>query len=108
VTFEAASLSLALDLASRIKEGADLPTQVEAIDSFDWRTPTVGRWRAWSVEVVLAPMRLGTIALQMVERRMLSLEYRSPGSRFLGFTTDAIPGIAARSSLSPDEARQHS
>jgi hypothetical protein len=114
VTFTASSLAVAVDVASQLRAATDLPVPVERVDTLahlDLQaadifglSPAPNQTRAWSVEATLAPMPLGGLPIQMLERRMLSLEYRWAGCRFLGFTTDAIPGIASRSA--PRDQRQ--
>jgi hypothetical protein len=52
--------------------------------------------QTFSVEVTTPPLPLNLTAVHMWERKMLSLEYRRPGSRFLGWTTQDLPDVSAR------------
>ncbi len=93
-------MRVAIDVASQLEAGIDVPAQIQPVDRCSGGgSPAPGRpdARAWHVEVILQPMPVEGLSIEMLERRMLAVEYRWPGCRFLGFTTDAIPGIVARS-----------
>jgi hypothetical protein len=54
--------------------------------------------RSFSVELTTPPLPFKLAAIHMWERKMLSLEYRWPGCRFLGWTTQELPELSARRS----------
>jgi hypothetical protein len=98
VTFEAPNLTITDSLESQLRDVTDVPTQIWPFDRLAAGAPVLAQARAWYVEALLEPMPVSAVAVQMLERRMLSLEYRQPGARFLGVTTEAIPGIGERRS----------
>ena len=50
------------------------------------------------------PLLLQVTVVHMWERKMLSLEFRRPGCRFLGWTTHELPALSARRSRAVAEA----
>jgi len=64
------------------RQGAAYPTSIES-------------WR-WIVELTTPAIALRPAAIHLWERKMLSLEYRWPGCRFLGWTTTSTPAMSTR------------
>jgi len=64
------------------RQGAASPTSIES-------------WR-WIVELTTPTIALRPAAIHLWERKMLSLEYRWPGCRFLGWTTTSTPAMSTR------------
>jgi hypothetical protein len=96
VTFEAPSLTITDSLEAQLRAMSDVPTQIWPYDRLEAGAPVLSQTRAWYVEALLEPMPVSSVGMQMLERTMLSLEYRQPGARFLGLTTEAIPGLGER------------
>jgi hypothetical protein len=64
------------------RQSAASPTSIES-------------WR-WIVELTTPAIALRPAAIHLWERKMLSLEYRWPGCRFLGWTTTSTPAMSTR------------
>ena len=73
------------------RQGAPSPTSIES-------------WR-WIVELTTPAIALRPATIHLWERRMLSLEYRWPGCRFLGWTTTSMPSLSTRRATeAPEES----
>ena len=73
------------------RQGAASPTSIES-------------WR-WIVELTTPAIALRPAAIHLWERKMLSLEYRWPGCRFLGWTTTSTPAMSTRGATeAPNES----
>jgi hypothetical protein len=95
VTFEAASLEQAAALAAELRRITDSSPAINPAAPLRAGRRRSGGAQTWIVELILPAMRLGA-EIQAMERTMLSLEYRSEGSRFLGWTTTATPAMSER------------
>jgi hypothetical protein len=94
VAFEALRLDGAAAIAAGLQRiSGDVPAITRSAPLEHGMRST--RTQTWTVELSLPAMALGT-EIQSMEREMLSLEYRSPGTRFLGWTTTTIPAISER------------
>lgn len=103
VTFEVPSVMVAVSLEAQLRAVTDLPSQICTAGRAAPSDRAPADAPGWYVEVQVEPIPGGPAAMHALERRMLSLEYRWVGSRFLGFTTDAIPGLVER--FEPQEPR---
>jgi hypothetical protein len=104
VTFAAWSRDCAVTVAAALGHLAGAPAQIRRASLPEHRHHGDGRPRSWTIEARLPAPALGA-AMHMMERKLLSLEYRSPGSLFLGWTTTALPAIAERTGAHAETAR---
>ena len=97
-TFEASSLRRAAAVAAELKRMVGEQAQINPVAPLRGGFPTVTDSGTWTVELTMPAMQLSSAAIHLWERKLLSLEYRWPGSRFLGWTTSAMPAISERRS----------
>jgi hypothetical protein len=95
-TFEASSLRRAAAVAAELKRIVGEQAQIHPVAPLRASFPTVTDSGTWTVELTMPAMQLSSAAIHLWERKLLALEYRWPGSRFLGWTTSAMPAISER------------
>lgn len=103
LTFEASSLRRAAAVAAQLRLIMGKPAQIHPTEPLCASAPPPTSSPTWRVELTTPEMPLSLAAIHMWERKLLSLEYRVPGCRFLGWTTDRIPEMSARRSAATAE-----
>ena len=87
VVFEAVSLRRAAAVAAELEATAGAPARIDLTAPLLTGAPLSEQARRWTVELTTPAMPLELAALQKWERKMVLVESRCPGSRFLGWTT---------------------
>ena len=87
VAFEAVSLRRAAALAAEIEATAGAPARIHLTAPLLSVSPLSDQARTWTVELTTPAMPLELAALREWERKMVLVENKCPGSRFLGWAT---------------------
>jgi len=95
----------AVALAEQLELLSGEPTEIHPLEPLPTEVHSSSATPTWSVEQTTPPLPLRVAVIHMWERKMLSLEYRWPGCRFLGWTTYELPALSARRSRAVDDAK---
>jgi hypothetical protein len=98
LAFEAASARRAAAVAEQVERLSGQRATIHPLEPLPRATDGSNPPHTFSVEVTTAPLPFSVAAIHMWERKMLSLEYRLPECRFLGWTTQGLPELSARRS----------
>ena len=104
LAFEASSMLRATALAQQLELLSGEPTKIHRLEPLPAEAHSSSAMPTWSVEQMTPPLLLQVTVIHMWERKMLSLEFRRPGCRFLGWTTHELPALSARRSRAVAEA----
>lgn len=96
LAFEAHSRPLAAALAEQLELLTGVVAKVDCLEALSAEANGRGSSPTWCVELTTPPLALEVDAIHMWERRMLTLEGRWPGCRFLGWTTRELPALSRR------------
>jgi hypothetical protein len=88
----------AVALAEQLELLSGEPTEIHPLEPLPAEAHSSSTSPTWSVEQTTPPLPLQVAVIHMWERKMLSLEYRWRGCRFLGWTTHELPALSDRRS----------
>ena len=86
----------AATVAEELERLAGKPAKIHPLEPLPSAVDGSNTSQTFSVELTTPPLPFNLAAIHMWERKMLSLEYRWPGCRFLGWTTQDLPELSAR------------
>ena len=102
VVFEAVSLRRAAAVAAELEATARAPARIHLTAPLLTAASLSEHPRTWTVELTTPAMPLELAALQQWERKMVSVENKCQGSRFLGWTTPWLRERRLRQSTMAD------